>query len=248
MEHDTHRAPVLFIADLHLDPARPAITELFLAFLAGEARHADALYILGDLFEAWIGDDAVASDDPIIAGLRALSDSGVPVYIMHGNRDFLLGETFAAMSGAELLPEPCRIEIDGEPTLLMHGDSLCVDDVEYQRFRAMVRDPDWQAKFLAKPLAERQAFAEQARTESAHQMSQLDNTITDVNDEAVERSMADHGVLQLIHGHTHRPAVHELTLAGQTAQRIVLGDWFEQGSVLRARSGGLHLEALPLDE
>ncbi len=248
MEHDTHRAPVLFVADLHLDARRPAISELFLAFLAGEARHAGALYILGDLFEAWIGDDAVSSEDPIIAGLRCLSDSGVAIYVMHGNRDFLLGEDFAAMTGAQLLPEPCRIEIDGEPTLLMHGDSLCVDDVEYQRFRAMVRDPDWQAQFLAKPLGERQAFAEQARTESAHQTSQLDNAITDVNAEAVERSMADHGVRQLIHGHTHRPAIHELTLAGEPAQRIVLGDWFEQGSVLRARSGALHLEALPIDQ
>ena len=246
MEHDTHRAPVLFIADLHLDPRRPAITELFQRFLAGEARQAQALYILGDLFEAWIGDDAASPQDPVITAMRELAASGVAVYVMHGNRDFLLGDDFAAMTGATLLPEPSRIDIDGEPALLMHGDSLCVDDVDYQRFRAMVRDPDWQAQFLAKPLAERQAFAEQARTESAQQSSQLDSNVTDVNAEAVERSMAEHGTRLMIHGHTHRPHDHALNLAGESARRIVLGDWFEQGSVLRARSGRLELASLPL--
>lgn len=248
MEHDTHRAPVLFIADLHLDPQRPAITQLFLAFLAGEARQAQALYILGDLFEAWIGDDAVPSDHPVLQGMRALADSGVPIYIMHGNRDFLLGEDFAAMTGSTILPEPTRIELDGEPTLLMHGDSLCVDDVEYQRFRAMVRDPDWQAEFLAKSIEERKAYAQQARLASSEHGGQTSDAIMDVNDEAVERAMAEHGVRRLIHGHTHRPAVHELTLAGEPARRIVLGDWFEQGSVLRARAGDVHLQALPLED
>lgn len=247
MEHDTYRAPVLFIADLHLDPQRPAITQLFLEFLAGEARQAQALYILGDLFEAWIGDDAVSPDQPVITALRALADSGVPVYVMHGNRDFLLGQDFEAMTGTRLLPEPSRIDLDGEPTLIMHGDSLCVDDVEYQRFRAMVRDPDWQADFLAKSLDERKAYAQQARLASSEHGGQTADEIMDVNAEAVERCMAEHGVRQLIHGHTHRPAIHELFIAGETARRVVLGDWFEQGSLLRAREGSLELQSLPID-
>lgn len=237
----------LFISDLHLDPERPEITRLFLDFLAGEARRAEALYILGDLFEAWIGDD---DDDPhharVTAGLRALAEAGVPVRVMHGNRDFLLGADFAARSACRLLPEHELIELYGEPTLLLHGDTLCTDDTAYQQFRAQVRSPAWQQAFLAKPLAERRAFAAQARRESRLAQSRLDQAIMDVNPEAVKKVMREHGVRRLIHGHTHRPAVHEFELDGAPATRIVLGDWYEQGSVLRCDADGCRLESLPV--
>jgi UDP-2,3-diacylglucosamine hydrolase len=226
--------PTLFISDLHLDESRPHIVELFTRFLAGEAHSADALYILGDLFESWIGDD----DDCALglraaAATRALRDRGVPVYFMHGNRDFLLGADYAARAGMTLLPDPTIIELQGERTLLMHGDTLCTDDIDYLKFRALVRNPDWQRRFLAKPLDERRAFAAQARDESRRHTSAAKPEIMDVNSAAVESAMRAHGVRRLIHGHTHRPATHQLNLDGQVAERIVLGDWYEQSSVLR---------------
>ncbi|MFT3789585.1 MAG: UDP-2,3-diacylglucosamine diphosphatase [Rudaea sp.] len=224
----------LFISDLHLDPQRPHIVDLFAALLAGEARRADALYILGDLFEAWIGDDDDAALPARVAqATRALRDAGVPVYFMHGNRDFLLGADYAARAGITLLADPTVIELGGERTLLMHGDTLCTDDVEYLKFRALVRDPRWQAQFLSKPLAERRAFAAQARGESRRHTSVARPEIMDVNQAAVAAAMRAHGVRKLIHGHTHRPATHRFELDGQTAERIVLGDWYEQDSVLR---------------
>jgi UDP-2,3-diacylglucosamine hydrolase len=223
----------LFISDLHLDETRPQIVDLFVRFLAKEARGADALYILGDLFESWIGDD---DDTPLAASiahaLRALRDSGVPVYFMHGNRDFLLGADYTARAGMDLLIDPTVIEFDGERTLLMHGDTLCTDDIEYQKFRSMVRTPAWQQQFLAKPLVERRAFAAQARGESRKQTAMKAAEIMDVNQAAVESAMRAHGVRRLIHGHTHRPATHRYDLDGQAAERIVLGDWYEQSSVL----------------
>jgi UDP-2,3-diacylglucosamine hydrolase len=223
----------LFISDLHLDETRPHIVELFTSFLAHDARGVDALYILGDLFESWIGDD----DDSelaqrIAAATRALRDSGVPVYFMHGNRDFLLGAGYAEHAGITLLHDPTLIELDGERTLLMHGDTLCTDDVDYQKFRTLVRDPHWQRQFLAKSLAERRAFAAQARGESRKHTSAAKPEIMDVNPAAVEAVMREHGVRRLIHGHTHRPATHRLNLDDQNAERIVLGDWYEQSSVL----------------
>jgi UDP-2,3-diacylglucosamine hydrolase len=223
----------LFISDLHLDETRPQIVKLFLRFLADDACGADALYILGDLFESWIGDD----DDAALAGrvaqgLRALRDSGTPVYFMHGNRDFLLGENYAARAGVTLLAEPTVIDLGGERTLLMHGDTLCTDDVEYQKFRTLVRNPQWQQQFLAKPLAERHAFAAQARGESRKQTAMKAAEIMDVNQAAVESAMRAHSVRRLIHGHTHRPATHRFDLDGTSAERIVLGDWYEQSSVL----------------
>jgi len=235
---------VLFISDLHLDPARPAIVELFMGFLVQRAPQAEALYILGDLFEAWIGDDAVDAGHPVIAAMRGLTERGVPLYVMRGNRDFLLGEDFAAMTGAALLTDPTLIQLHGEPTLLMHGDSLCIDDLEYQRFRAMVRDPAWQEAFLGKSIEERKAYAQQARTESQGRNQSIDEHLMDVNQGAVEEIMRRHGVRQLIHGHTHRPAVHEMTLDGAQARRIVLGDWYDQGSVLVCRDGACELEGL----
>jgi len=224
----------LLISDLHLDPRRPRILDLFADLLAGEARRADALYILGDLFDSWIGDD----DDAALAAqvaqtTRALRDSGVPIWFMHGNRDFLLGADYAARAGMSLLADPSVVELGGERVLLMHGDTLCTDDTEYLKFRALVRDPRWQAQFLAKPLAERRAFAAQARGESRRHTSAAKPEIMDVNQEAVAAAMRTHGVHKLIHGHTHRPATHHFDLDGRTAERVVLGDWYEQDSVLR---------------
>ena len=223
----------LFISDLHLDETRPQIVDLFVRFLSHEARKADALYILGDLFESWIGDDDDAPLATRIAhALRSLRDGGVPIYLMHGNRDFLLGAEYAKHAGMELLADPTIVELDGERTLLMHGDTLCTDDVEYQKFRGLVRNPAWQQQFLAKPLAERRAFASQARGESRKQTAMKAAEIMDVNQSAVESVMRTHGVHRLIHGHTHRPATHRFDLDGQIAERIVLGDWYEQSSVL----------------
>jgi UDP-2,3-diacylglucosamine hydrolase len=223
----------LFISDLHLDEARPQIVDLFTAFLATDARNADALYILGDLFESWIGDDDdSALGKRVATATLALRDSGVPVYFMHGNRDFLLGPDYAARAGMTLLPDPTIIELGGERILLMHGDTLCTDDVDYQKFRTLVRDPQWQAQFVAKSLAERRAFAAQARGESSKQTAMKPAEIMDVNPNAVDAAMRKHGVQRLIHGHTHRPATHRLNLDGNVTERIVLGDWYEQTSVL----------------
>ena len=242
-------AHTLFISDLHLDPARAAITELFLAFLRTTAPRAEALYILGDLFEAWIGDDAAdAAHRPVIEGLRALSAGGTPVYLMHGNRDFLMGARFEQMSGARLLPDPSVIDLYSQPTLLMHGDTLCTDDVDYQQFRARVRGERWQREFLALPPARRAEIAHRLRVASQEYTRGKKPEIMDVNPQAVERALREHRVLRLIHGHTHRPAVHTLPLDGRTATRIVLGDWYEQGSVLHCDAAGCRLSSLPLPD
>ncbi len=240
----------LFISDLHLDEARPQITDLFLAFLRGDARQADALYILGDLFEAWIGDDASSPlIDSVREGLRQLVASGVPVAFLRGNRDFLVGTGFAEATGVRLLPDPCVVVLHGEPVLLMHGDLLCSDDTAYQAFRSQVRDPVWQQQFLSQPLAARQAFADRARGESRKRQAGLIEAnaleaITDVTLATVVETMARYGVTRLIHGHTHRPAIHALDIDGRRAQRIVLGDWYAQGSVLRVDADGLSLAAI----
>lgn len=234
----------LFISDLHLDESRPAVTMLFLDWLRGEAARAEALYILGDLFEAYIGDDDDAALVATVAdALREVSDRGVRVHFMHGNRDFLAGETFARRAGLTLLGETAVVDLYGTPTLLLHGDTLCLDDVAYQRIRVQLRDPAWQRQFLAQPLAARRAFAAQARAESARHTGATAAAIMDVTPAAVERALADHGVRRMIHGHTHRPATHALDRGGE---RIVLGDWYEQGSVLRVDASGAALTALPL--
>ena len=238
---------VLFVSDLHLDPARPAATDAFLALLAGAAREATALYILGDLFEAWVGDDDPSEPGAsVCAALKTLSDAGVPVYLMRGNRDFLYGPQIAERSGATLLPDPCIVDLAGVPTLLMHGDLLCTDDAAYQAFRRQVRDPAWQSQFLSQPLAARHAFAAKARAASREHQQGLAESITDVNPDEVVDVLRRHGVIRLIHGHTHRPAIHSLEVDDRAAQRIVLGDWYEQGSVLRLDADGLVLESLPL--
>ncbi|GAA4869598.1 UDP-2,3-diacylglucosamine diphosphatase [Luteimonas vadosa] len=238
--------PTLFISDLHLDDARPGSTRLFGEFIDGEARGADALYILGDLFEAWIGDDDPSQAGALVARkLKALSDDGVPVFFIHGNRDFLLGDAYAERCGMTLLPDPTRVDLHGTPTLLMHGDTLCTGDLAYQQFRAQTRDPEWQRQFLSQPLEARLAFARQARGASAKHQGALREagtmeTITDVAPDAVDDAFRAHGIDRIIHGHTHRPAIH--CQDGRT--RIVLGDWYEQGSVLRVDGDGTELAGL----
>ena len=237
----------LFVSDLHLDPERPEITGLFGRFLDGEARDADALYILGDLFEAWVGDDDPSPAGAFVADrLRALVDSGVPVFFIRGNRDFLLGEEYARRAGMTILADPAVVMLHGEPTLVLHGDLLCTDDSAYQQFRAQTRDPRWQEPFLSQPLAARLAFAEQARAASKARYGELvasgqSETITDVAPETVREWFKRYGVRRMIHGHTHRPAIHD---EGDGNTRIVLGDWYEQGSVLRVDANGARLESL----
>lgn len=238
----------LFISDLHLCAERPAITELFVEFLRTRATAADALYILGDLFEYWIGDEATSRDDysPVIAGMRALLERGTPIYVMHGNRDFLLAAEFEQQSGAQLLSDPTLIDLYGTPVLLMHGDSLCTDDVEYQAFRKMVRSEVWQREYLAKSVAERDAISRHYRELSKNVSANKRPEIMDVNQDAVEATMRQHGVYDLIHGHTHRPAQHYFELDGVRARRVVLGDWYEQGSVLRCAANEWLLQTIPL--
>ncbi|QNP39970.1 UDP-2,3-diacylglucosamine diphosphatase [Lysobacter solisilvae (ex Woo and Kim 2020)] len=240
----------LFISDLHLDAERPQVTELFGRFLREEARGADALYILGDLFEAWVGDDDPSETGAFVAReLKAVAGAGVPVRFIRGNRDFLLGDAYARRAGMAILPDPAVVLLYGEPTLVMHGDTLCTDDVAYQQFRAQVRNPAWQQQFLSQPLAARLAFAQQARAASkAHQAGLQDKgtmeTITDVSAPTVAATLAQFGIGRVIHGHTHRPAIHELDIDGKPHQRIVLGDWYDQGSVLRVSKDDARLSSL----
>lgn len=235
----------LFISDLHLEAARPEIGAQFIDFLMKEAVSADALYILGDLFEAWIGDDDPnAHYAEMKRAIRQVVEHGVPVRFMHGNRDFLVGDAFAAATGVDILPDPVVHEIHGDRVLLSHGDAWCTDDTEYQAMRKMTRDPDWQAAMLAKPLAERQAIAAQARAESTERNSTLAAAIMDVNADAIEAAMREHDVRLMLHGHTHRPAVHDVTVGGEAAKRIVLGDWYDHGSVVRWNDAGPELVTL----
>lgn len=236
---------VLMISDLHLDAARPRITALFERFLHEQCRQATALYILGDLFEAWVGDDD-DSELPVrvAAALADLRAAGVPVYFMAGNRDFLLGEDYARRAGLTLLADGAAHTLAGTPTLLLHGDTLCTDDEAYQAFRRQVRDPSWQRDFLARTLAARKAYAKQARTASRSHQQGAREALMDVNADAVANALRVAGVSRMIHGHTHRPAIHDLSLDGQPAQRIVLGDWYEQGSVLRVTREATELSSL----
>ena len=240
----------LFISDLHLDAERPQITELFGRFLREEAAGANALYILGDLFEAWVGDDDPSDVGAFVAReLRTMVDAGTPAFFIRGNRDFLLGEDYARRAGMTVLADPSIVMLYGCPTLLLHGDTLCTDDVAYQQFRAQTRNPAWQAQFLAQPLAARLAFAQQARAASkAHQQGLQGQgtmeSITDVAPATVAAMVAQFGIDTMIHGHTHRPAVHELDIDGRARTRTVLGDWYEQGSLLRVDADGFSLSAL----
>lgn len=236
----------LFISDLHIDASRRQIVGQFSEFLRTEARSADALYILGDLFDSWVGDDAPdAGQGAAIAAIKALTLSGVPCFVMHGNRDFLLGPQFCSDSGARLLPDPLIVTLYGEPVLVMHGDALCTDDRAYQRLRATVRDTDWQRQFLALSVAARRALAGAARTGSKAHMASMEDAITDVNAESVAAALRAAGTSTLLHGHTHRPGVHSLSVDGRACTRIVLGDWHAEGSLLRWDANGPELLSMP---
>ena len=230
----------LFISDLHLCPTRPAINTLFARFIQDTASHAEALYILGDFFEYWAGDDDLA--DPfhtaIAHQLNALAKAGTRIYLMHGNRDFLIGEDFLRAASATLLPDPTLIDLYGCPTLLMHGDTLCSDDVAYQHFRAQVHSPEWQRTFLATPLAARKAQIEALRKQSEEAKSTKPAEIMDTNAGTVAATLRAHGYPRLIHGHTHRPARHVHEVDGKRRERWVLPDWYETGGYLRCDAAG----------
>ncbi|MBM4196973.1 MAG: UDP-2,3-diacylglucosamine diphosphatase [Gammaproteobacteria bacterium] len=238
----------LFVSDLHLDPGRPAATCAFLRFLAGRATTTGTLYILGDLFEFWIGDDA---DDPhsaaVVEGIRAYTAAGHRCRIMRGNRDFLLGSRFTSRTGAEVIADPAVVRIAGEPVLLMHGDLLCTDDHTYQRYRRRVHHPTLQALFLALPRTWRKAAGDIGRRRSRGHARSLSPAIMDVNATAVTGQFRSSGCRVLIHGHTHRPGRHEVLVDGNACTRIVLGDWYEHGSTLSASGGRYETESLPFD-
>jgi UDP-2,3-diacylglucosamine hydrolase len=235
---------VLFVSDLHLDAARPEGIREFVDFVGTQACTAERVYILGDLFEAWIGDD----DDepglvPVVEALAGLTGAGVACHLMHGNRDFLLGSRFAAASGCRLLGDYETIDVYDERVLLTHGDLLCTDDVAYMNLRATVRDPAWQRSFLAKPLAERRRLAAELRARSKSEVAAKPEDIMDVNAATVAETMRRHGVCVLLHGHTHRPAIHEFSLDGTPAKRIVLGAWDHGPSIGRWTRLGFELSS-----
>jgi UDP-2,3-diacylglucosamine hydrolase len=235
----------LFISDLHLTPERPAQARLFQDFLARQAAGSAALYILGDLFEAWVGDDDLGSafNAAIAASIRRLVDAGVPVFFMAGNRDFLAGPGLARATGWTQLPDPTRIDLHGVATLISHGDAYCTDDVAYQDFRRQVREPAWQAEFLSKPLAERHAMAQALREQSEQSKADKKPAIMDVNADAIRLALRQAKATRLIHGHTHRPARHRLQVDGVVCERWVLTDWYEGGGYLACEATGC--KALP---
>ncbi|MEH6909644.1 MAG: UDP-2,3-diacylglucosamine diphosphatase [Oceanicoccus sp.] len=244
----------LFISDLHLDPSRPAVVRAFFQFLRSQAINADALYILGDFFEVWIGDD----DDSelarsVISALKHVTTSGTPVFLMHGNRDFLIGSKFLDQSGCQMLQDPTTVSLYGQPILLMHGDTLCTDDLAYMEFRAECRRKEWQSALLSQPLTERRLLATQMRAESKNANSNKAAAIMDVNQQEVQRVMQSNQTRMMIHGHTHRPAVHQVDLPStdvneRSAVRIVLGDWHSTGWVLRYQADNSYtLEEFTID-
>ena len=218
----------LFVSDLHLPPAASSLRDRFAQFLAGPARAASALYILGDLFEVWIGDDAGLAEYGVErACLRALTKAGVPVYFQHGNRDFLVGAQFAAATGVQLLPDPLKLELGGVPTLISHGDQWCTDDAGYQRWRRFSRNGVVQAVYRAMPRAWRERFAGAVRSHSDEGKQYKPTDIMDVSDAAIRAAFQAHGVTRMIHGHTHRPAAHDYDVGGRACQRLVLADWHD---------------------
>lgn len=243
---------ILFISDLHLEESRPDITDALLAFLNRNKASCGALYILGDLFETWIGDDDRSTlSDTVADALTEFQQAGSSIYLLHGNRDFLIGNEYANRCGASLIHDSTVINSPAGPILVLHGDDLCTDDIEYLQFRDLVRQPTWQQEFLSKPLPERRAFAEQARQQSKNATASKDNSIMDVNAGAVEKRLIEQGQSLMIHGHTHRPQVHELQLShpvagSHEARRVVLGDWDKNGWFIEVSSEGLKLEQFPL--
>jgi len=236
----------IFVSDLHLAPERPQINQVFFAFTRDTAPQADALYILGDLFEYWVGDDDLGEpfNAAITDALRELSGTGTALYFMHGNRDVLVGPAFAARCGARLLADPTLLDLYGTRTLVMHGDTLCTGDVEYQKFRVYAHDPENQRKFLDQPLPARrqQMLGMRAQSEKSKQAKPVE--IMDAASAAVEQALRRHGYPRLIHGHTHRPARHDHVVDGHHCERWVLNDWYERGGYLRCDSGGCKAELL----
>jgi UDP-2,3-diacylglucosamine hydrolase len=232
------RVTTLLVSDLHLDSARPAATHRFTDLLSAWHGRTSALYILGDLVEYWLGDDQPVGN--LETAFRAIRDFAAtcPVYFMHGNRDFLIGGEFAARYAVTLLDDPTVVDLHGTPTLLMHGDTLCTDDHDYQALRNLVRDPDWQREFLCKSLAEREAMARHLRESSKAAMAEKSMEIMDVNAQSVAQAFRKHGVSRLIHGHVHRPAVHTGQIDGMPRERIVMGDWYESLSYVTCDDQG----------
>ncbi|MDP5072824.1 MAG: UDP-2,3-diacylglucosamine diphosphatase [OM182 bacterium] len=245
---DLSNLPTLLISDLHLQDSRPDLTRALMGFLDEYRGRCSQLFILGDLFEAWIGDDdPSALADEVAVALADFASTGAKIALMHGNRDFLLGEAYAARCGARLMGEVEVITSGSRPILLMHGDSLCTDDIGYQEFRSLVRQPTWQAEFLGQPLEARHAFAAQARAQSREATSSKANEIMDVNQLAVQQALVNQGVCDLVHGHTHRPSVHEFAFEGlpdrgeQQATRTVLGDWETSAWFAQIHAGKISL-------
>jgi UDP-2,3-diacylglucosamine hydrolase len=234
-------APTLFISDLHLSPDRPEPIAAFQALLRGPARGAAALYAIGDLFDAWLGDDQLRESLPaaVATTFAELAMSGTPVYLQRGNRDFLLGERFAQASRATLLPDAVVHDVQGTPTLITHGDELCTDDVDYQRFRAYWQDPVHRRRLLAMPYFARRGIARFFRFASRRATAAKSEVIMDVNGAAVADAFRAHHVARMIHGHTHRPARHELVVDGRQCERFVLADWFRAASYLRVDATGV---------
>lgn len=239
--------PTLFVSDLHLSCDRPALAAAFAAFCAGPAREAEAVYLLGDLFDWWVGDDQMR--DPVEAGvvaaLRGLTAAGVDVHLAHGNRDFLLGPAFAAATGARFLPDTEVVVVDGKPTLVSHGDEMCTGDVEYQRFRARMRDPATQARLAALPRFVRRWIARGLRKRSREATALKPEAILDVDEGAVTEAFRRSGVARMIHGHTHRPATHHLTVDGRPCERIVLPDWRDRGVYVEVAAGAATVRDVP---
>ncbi len=228
---------ILFISDLHLAPERPDIIQLFLNFMDEQACSAKELYILGDLVEYWLGDDDKAEAlEPVFSKMKLAADNGLKIYLMHGNRDFLMGPQLAKRCGCTLIDDPYIADLNGTPAILMHGDTLCTDDVRYQELRKMLRNPAWQQDFLSRPLADRIVMAKALREKSAEETQSKDADIMDVNANAVNEIYNKHHISLIIHGHTHRPNVHITKLNNQKFTRIVLGDWYKKGSVLEFNS------------
>ena len=241
------RVSTLFVSDLHLCAGRPQSNRGFFGFLKHEARDASALYILGDLFEYWVGDDDLddAFNASVVAALAELASAGVPIYLMHGNRDFVIGEAFARASRVSLLPDPSLVDLYGQPTLLMHGDTLCTLDTEYQAFRREARSPQWIGALLRQPLVERKAAVEALRRKSEQEKRIKPTEIMDVAPDEVETVLRRHGYPRLIHGHTHRPARHVHTVDGHVCERWVLADWYQGGSYLTCDESGCRAVQLP---
>lgn len=236
----------LFVSDIHLSAARPAIVEDFVSLLEGKARNVDTFYILGDCFDLYLGDDDATGPHPGVMGsLRELSDSGVTLNVVRGNHDFLMGADFEETTGCRLLQDLTVVDVCGTRTLIMHGDTLCTDDIDYQTFRRYTRDPANQRAFLSLPLTARAAEAERLRAKSQDQTRLKPEEIMDVSEQSVREVMRSHDVSHLIHGHTHRPAVHDVELGGVSGKRIVLGDWYDEGSALYWDENGYRFAKLP---